>query len=558
MLKRLLGVLVACAALSVAAWSEVIISVNAKDGDVISGDYKFQVKVTSKNLVTQVEFYVGDDLRGADESTPYEFPVDTINEKEGEFKITFAAYTSEGESAKKSLTLKIDNGLEKGLDFFIQQGKDSLTNSKWDDAIKSARVALKVKPGDAGARIVLARANYGKGVYDAAQKYVDDVLTEDPKNIEALGLMSSISLRRAFLTVNTAMDPAAALANVQSAIESAVKSRRTTIDSSIEKFGAVNDANLLNYVDLLIVAGRYSLAAERLAPAFRKDQKNTEIANRLAYSLIRACRVREAADVLRNYEKYGQMDGYGYGLKAMLLQYRGDTANSMEAEKQAILNDPANLGVRMAQTYLALVRESKSTLKDLSANLARDAGDRTETSYYLSAAYHLQNKPSESRLAFQTCLLAEPTNFDMFVEAGNQALLRSFGTDIKDREAEIKLHRNYAKKFFEAAILAKPESFQAMAGLALVRQYLGEKDEALKVAQAAAAAAPEYAAGHYVLAAILSKAGKPDAANAAMKKAEEADPATLGGRMIPTIDTAREYFYRNGRIPLIVPPSVKR
>jgi tetratricopeptide (TPR) repeat protein len=146
----------------------------------------------------------------------------------------------------------------------------------------------------------------------------------------------------------------------------------------------------------------------------------------------------------------------------------------------------------------------------------------------------------------------------MFVEAGNQALNRSLRKEIKDRDAEIKLQRNYAKKFFEAALLAKPESFQALIGLALARQYAGEKDDAIKAAQAAAAAAPEYAAGHYVLAAILSKAGKPEAATAAMKKAEETDPLNLAGRLIPTVDEARVFFYRNGRLPLIVPPSVKR
>src|SRR5581483_5657843 len=41
----------------------VTVSVDAKNGDVISGEHQFKVTVNSQNLVTQVEFYFNDDLR---------------------------------------------------------------------------------------------------------------------------------------------------------------------------------------------------------------------------------------------------------------------------------------------------------------------------------------------------------------------------------------------------------------------------------------------------------------------------------------------------------------
>ncbi len=553
MLKRLLGVLVTLAVFGAAAWGELTISVNAQDGATIAGEYKFEVKVKSNHLVTQVEFYIGDDLRDTDESTPYEFVLDTLAEKEGELKVTFAAYTNEGESAKKNLTLKIDNGLGKGLDAFLQQGRDALSDSKWDDAIKAGRVALKIKPGDNAARLIMARANLGKGVLDGAQKFTEDVVADDANNREALELLAGINLRRAFLTVNTATDPTNALINVKGAIESAVSSRRKSVDGQVDGFGPVTDANRMQYVDLLLTAKRYSLVVDQLSPLFAKDQRNNDVANRLIYALIRAGRFQDAQTKLRETERLGAPDGYGYALKAMLLQYFGDKKGSMEAEKQAILDDPGNLGVRSAQTYLALIRNDLPTLRDQVTNLAREAGQRTETNYYLSAARYMLGNSQESTEAMQTSLLAEPLNYDMFVEAGNQALWRSHKKGVSQKEIE--LQRGMARQFFEAALIAKPESFEALTGLALTRAYLGDKADAVRLGQAATVAGKEYSSAFYILAAILETNGRIDDARKVMRTAEKLDPANLSGHMVPNLDTAWVYFLRDGRMPCVPPPS---
>jgi len=148
----------------------VEISLNVKDGDTISGEVRFRATVKSDALVNQVEFYVGDDLRDTKSSVPYEFKLDTLdpNQAEGDIKLTFAAYTTSGDSAKKTLKLKIDNALGKGADFYVQQGQDLVTVGKFDEAITAARIALKVKPTENGAKLVMARAYLGKGVLDSA------------------------------------------------------------------------------------------------------------------------------------------------------------------------------------------------------------------------------------------------------------------------------------------------------------------------------------------------------------------------------------------------------
>jgi hypothetical protein len=140
----------------------VQLDVNVKNGDVLSVEKTFVVKVVSKNPVNQVEFYVGDDLRETDSSTPYEFHFDALSEPEGELKLKFAAYASDGESASKTITVRVDNGISQGADFHVQKAQESLIESKWDEAIRASRIALKAKPGFNPAR--MAESAYATAV----------------------------------------------------------------------------------------------------------------------------------------------------------------------------------------------------------------------------------------------------------------------------------------------------------------------------------------------------------------------------------------------------------
>ncbi|MBC8064914.1 MAG: Ig-like domain-containing protein, partial [Chlorobia bacterium] len=135
--------IIAMAALSLV--QAPMINVDVKDRDSISGERKFRVTVESKTPITQVEFYVGTDLRDSDTSTPYEFKLDTLEVEDGDLKLSFAAYTSDGKSSKKALNIKIDNGVSKGAEYHVQQADELLRVSKWDDAIIAGRIALKAQ-----------------------------------------------------------------------------------------------------------------------------------------------------------------------------------------------------------------------------------------------------------------------------------------------------------------------------------------------------------------------------------------------------------------------------
>lgn len=568
---KLIGPILAFALVALASAQKPTLSVNVNDGDVVTGEKKFVVRVQAKNPVTQVEFYVGSELRDSDASTPYEFTFDSLGEDDGNIKLKFAAYTSEGENVAKVVTVKIDNGISKGLEYHLEHAKEMLAVSNWDAAITSGRIALKADSKSEQARIYLARAYMGKGVWDKAQKFAEDASMADANNLEALELLSAINLNRAFNTLNRNGERSDTIKQISDALKAAVTSRRKSLDHQIDNYGAVTDANRLAYVDLVMKGGRYSLAVEQLAPLFKKDFKNTEIANRLAYAYLRMGRLADARETLDNTKRYGSPDAYTQALNAVYYIQIGQDDAANDAIRDALLDDPDNLGVKSAQAFIALKRNRSTVLAQLAKDLAANESQRTEVNYFVATLYNRLMMP-DARKYYQRAVLIEPTNYDMFVEWGNYALGLAVGGKMDKKEADGEVQ--YAQALFEAALIANPSSSQALTGLALVSLYQNKLDDAVRYGKAAADAAPQYAAAHYAYAAAASaKASSLRVLNTTspeLKKMQDdltktandenimagkLDPIALEGREIPKVGQAWIYFANGGRTVVLVPPG---
>lgn len=553
---------IAMAVLGLTQAGAPIINVDAKDRDSISGERKFKVTVESSSPITQVEFYIGSDLKDTDTSTPYEFKIDTLEEQDGELKITFAAYTSDGKSTKKSLSLNVDNGVAKGAEFHVQQGLEALRNSKWDDAITSGRIALKAKKGDNAARLVLARAYRGKQVLDRAQKFAEDVIADDAKNLPALELVAAINLQRAFNTVNRGGNNQETQKTIAEAMKAAVEARRKSLDMQVDNFGAITDANRLQYVDLALTAGRYSLVPGQLMTPFAKDMTNSAIGNRLAFTYVKMGRFPEARAVLKDLNNRNAMDGYSYALLAVIETESGNRQASDDAMKEAVLSDSENIGVRTAQAYIALKNLNTNVVSKLAGDLAKDEGQRTEVNYFLSALTNKLQQFDRSRQYFERAVLAEPANADMYVERANESIHVALYGGLGKTDADLQLAN--ARIMYQTAITAQPTSFQALTGLALISLMQGKVAEGVRFAEAAVAANANYAGAYYVLSAAYSDASK--AADSAQKskliaesqkanlKAGLLDKPNLEGREVPDAKAVFRYFESYGRTMVMTMP----
>ena len=556
MLSRCFGVIGTVICIAGMANAQVVVNCNTKNEDTIGGDYSFRATVQSQSLVSQVEFYVNDDLFATDDSTPYEFTLDTLKFDDGPIKVSIAAYNEEGESQKLELNLKIDNGLSKGVDYHIEIAEEALTQQRWDSAISASRIALKIEPESNTARMSIARAYFGKGTFDLAQKYAEDVVNSEPDNLNARELLAGINLKQAFDSMSATIDRASSIEILGDALKSAARGRREINARRMDNFGPVNDDNRMQYMDLLIASGRFSLVITELDAKsdsmFKKNAGDSEIANRLIYAQIRAGRLEDAVRSVTLHARAGYPDAYGYALASVVWNWFGDDEKAGDAEIEALLEDPSDPGVQTAKAFVALRKNRISILANNIGDFSDATGFSPITNYYLSALYFKLNNFTEADKAFKAGLLADPAMHEIYIERFNQSITYYLTENLTGADKQFQF--DFARAFVEGALAAKPDAFDALTALAILSMMEDDWDDAVLFAQAAANAAPQYAAAHYVLAGAAFGAGRVDQGSRAMAKAIELD-SHLSGLSAPSTNTAWAYFYQRGRIPLLTPPG---
>ncbi|RYG47321.1 hypothetical protein EON79_07670 [bacterium] len=543
----------------------VEVNVNAKTGESITGERAFRVTVSAKNPVSQVEFYVGSDLRDKDTSTPYEFRLDTLAEGDGDLKIRFVAYTSAGEKGEKTITLKVDNGLGKGAAFHIERANTLLSDGKYADALVAGRIALKIDDKSVPARIALARANIGLAKYDSAQKFAEDALAISPDDAGALDLLSSIRIRQAFaITARGDQKKEDVLATQIASLKAAAESRRKVLDAAADRNEPTKD--LVAYADAAIRAGRYTSVVSTLTPEVRKDGARTDLANRLAYAQLRSDRPVDANQTLSELAKFGKPDAYSKALHSVIYAVLGEDTKSDDALRDALLTDSNDLGVRTAQAYLALKRNKKDVLAGQTAALAGDQNQRPETAYYQAAVYNAQRNFPEGRKAFQRAVLIDPANVDAYNERANEAL--GIAEDTKEQADKEFLYAT-AKGYYEVAQVARPESTDALIGLAVVAMFQKKPEDAYRFAEAATKAGPNDPGAAYALAAATNKlataataAGRTADASRFARLSQESnlragqlDKFNLFGRATPDERAVWRYLSAAGRNPVLTAPK---
>jgi tetratricopeptide (TPR) repeat protein len=319
-----------------------------------------------------------------------------------------------------------------------------------------------------------------------------------------------------------------------------------------------------------------------LVPVLKHDETNSQVEDRLIYVQMRAGRFTDSLQAIAAYQKRGKLDAYGDALAAIQKMTDGDVEGSDAAMRDAVLDDPTNLGVRSAEAYIALRRGKFNVLAKLADDLAQDASERPEVNYYLAAVYNALGRIDEGTARFERAVLAEPMCYDVYVQRGNDALSLAIKGKLEKKDVEFQYE--VAKVFYNTALAAKPECAEALTGLSLVSQLQKKTTESVVFARAATGAGPGYAAGFYAYSSALEaqeedirtgamkaeKEGRHDdamklydqadqinkQATEALDKAGKLDQAFLANlALIPRLNEAYAYFVRHGKLPLLTPPN---
>lgn len=556
-----------------------------KDGESITRPRTLAVTVDSNSPVNQVEFYVGNSLRSSDSSTPYEFQIDPLNEAEGNLKVTFAAYTSDGQNAKKEITLKIDSGVALGAQANVDKGNESLTKGANDDAIYYGRVALKATEGFNPARILLARAYLRKGIYDKAQTFAEDAIKSDPNLDEGNEVLAGIGLRKAFSTLSSG-NRKDTLESIKNSLQKGVGARRRVLDRFMDAQPAPTAESLVAWSKTAIRTQRYKAAINAIGPTFRKDEKSTELGNLLAYAQIRNGDYNEATYTIAGLERNKAMDGYSYALKSIILTAAGKDSDADAAMSEAIGNDPDSLAIKLAQAHIALKRNRLTALSTLIQGLAREQGQRPEVNFYLSVLLDRQGNYADADRRFLDAILAEPALVDALMERANQSILPLVNNRITDSDQK-QYQIDLAGAYYAAALEAKGDSAPALTGMMIYYTAIKKMTDAARFADAAIQAGPNYPAAHFAATMVytsvqmeyadqaaklregrnltseqLREVGKLQTAaddyrrkaEVSRKKAIALDPAFLEGRLTPNLQIVFGYYMQHGRLPLLTLP----
>jgi len=541
--------------------SPITIKVDANNGDSISGVRSFKVLVSTQDIVNKVEWYVNGTVQGDSESTPYVFKLDTVALDDGPITLKFIAYTDQGKQATKSLKLVVDNGMAKGAQFHIDAGNTANQNGNYDEAIQQARVALKADNKNIGAKLVLARAYLLKADYPKAQNETEDILATDAKNLDALNLAGSIGVQEAFNIYDNGSKDSDALSVIKQAFVFAVDSRKSLQDARYDALatkGAPDATHVFDYAYAACAANHFSDAIQVLNPAANKDRTNSKIGDLLAYAQLRSNKMSDALTTLNLMKEAStnSIDAYGDALYGLIYAEQGNSAASDSAMSDAILSNMSDLGVRTAQASIALKENKNSALTSMLNSLASDSGQLTEVDYLASSLCNRIQKYDQARKFMLASLTADPANYLMYVESGNQIIGSVLSTkgDAASNDAQYKT----AQMFFQIALEAKGDSYEALTGLSIVSALLKDPASAMSFAKAAVAAQPNYAAGEYALSmafGLLADDASANSAAAAATQAGKLDPPNLDGAAVPNPGQTWLYFNSGGRSPVITAPS---
>lgn len=566
---------------------QMVVKPDIADGTVIKQRQTVKVIVQSDAIVTQVEFYVNDDLRDTATATPYTFTIDPLIEKDGQEKLTFTAYNTDGAKASKTVTVTIDSGASRGAEANTKIAQDLMTESKFDDAIYAARIALKSTPDYVPAQLLLAHAFLAKKVYDRAQEFTEDALRTKPDMTEGLELMATIQLERAFNSYAGTGDRTEFMNNMADAIDTAIAERKKILDKQFDKLPAPGSTDPLHYGRVAVETGHYGAAISAMEPAFGKSF-DTKLGDLIGYAQLRLGRFDDLLLTLQQMKTNNTIDAYSYALWAVVDEYLGDKTNADDNIREAILNKATDLGVQTAQVYIALRRGNISTMEGLAANLQANNSQLPETNFYLAILLQRMGRDEDSDKAFQQTVLADPLSYELYIYRGKQAEAKVL--DGKDKGANAVYDNKLALRMFVAALKAKPDSAEAMTALADL-ELIGKGETAARnEIDSAIAADPEYAGAFYTGASIynaLAYSYQSDAdrikreasngmdaetqseidqrntasTNARAKafelfaKAQKLDAVRLAGSRIPRTDEIFPYLLQYGMLPVITPPQ---
>lgn len=502
-----------------------VIEDGAKVSDVTTVTIK--ASTTDDSGIDKVEFYVDDQLKGADTSTPYEFAWDTLEGTEGAHALKAVAFDGKGNTASAKISVTVDNELGKGAEAHAAAAAAALKEGNVDLAAKLARRALKIDPAN------LAAARAYSGVLRQRGQLAEAVAVLDKAAIPD----NDIATREALVALHLAK------ADASDSTEAFLQEANAAIDiykkASALRVAAAG-ADPVEKGDALIAARDWEGAIQAYEKCGPADTAPISCANRRVLALVLAGRIPEAESNIRAITRAKHADTATQAVAGFVALNQHDFQKARQTVQQGVdENNVASLIVAAYADYATKEYAKAREEADKAAKLAPDSADVQLLRAYVSA------DDSVARRAYVHALELNPMLAEGYALRAYQVM--ASGDPGRFQTADLLL---------EAAAKLDPKSAYVQMGRAL--SYIGQKrsNEAEPFLNQVLEADKTAADAHVAEALNLSLLDKTLRINDHLSAALKLDPERWNDTLVPKPAEliTRVNRYRNP--PVLLPSSL--
>lgn len=509
---------------------DVKIDLNVKDGEVIKQVFRLEATVQSDKLVEKVEFIINDRLREVARSTPYTFEWDTIADAEGEHTLEIVATTEGGATKSLKLKIKVDNEVALGAEHHYEQARDLFAEGKVQEAIYSARIALKARSEFKEARILLIQALLRLNRFEAADNAVEDLIRAFPDAPEGYRFRAAAALRRARGSTDETKRISTAIENQRKVLGFHIK--------EADQAGTTVEA-LARRAELALQDGDLDKATDLFFTCMQRDENNILYRNRLAQMHLKAGRYQDVIVVTAAAIRRNIADAYTYTVLGMAYALQGKSPESETAfakAEQMKANYPPAL---IAQAHLALMNNKTSQAARLLARAQAEGYSSPELSLLLAWVWSNSREFDRARDQFWRTVEMNP----LFAEIYALRAMENLIDGLNPRKSDL---ISVAGDWFKTALVAQPSFAPAMMGqylfpavlLYVAKREAGEivthnRERIKKQVEDSLKKVPEAAWAYLCAAMILDQYGYSTEADKLIMKAHQMDKERIDSLRVP-------------------------
>jgi tetratricopeptide (TPR) repeat protein len=368
------------------------------DGAKVSDTTTIVAKVTpDKDVgIEKVEFSFDDKLKATDQSTPYSFDIDTLEEKEGSHTVTATVFDAKGRTARAKLTLTIDNELDKGADAHAAAALAALKEGEVAKATRYSRRALKIEPTNFKAARALAGIYKANGDLNKAVAILDKA-DMPAKEIEARQELVALHMAKA--------DEAGSTEDFLTECIAAGELWKKVADLRVQDAtaGANSPAGWLALGDAHFAAHDYAAAIRAYQNTGNVETAPREALGRQVLAQIRAGKFKEASSFLAQIIRAKRQDDSTPVLQSMIALIEHQFTKARESVEEGV--DTGSLPAMVARIYADMPLKKDKEAQELSDKIVALAPGNADVQLAIAFA---QRDPVDGHKALIKALAIDP------------------------------------------------------------------------------------------------------------------------------------------------------